>query len=90
MLKRVFIVGTARSGTTLLRNLLSAHSEVISFSESKFFTVLGKYSASGFVTPHVQKRLRKFIQKQPDSHQEKIDTKIPYFITEKRVQHCFS
>ncbi|MDR9366115.1 MAG: sulfotransferase [Balneolaceae bacterium] len=83
MIKRVFIVGTARSGTTLLRNLLAAHSEIISFSESKFFTVLDKYSFSGFVTPHVQKRLITFIKKQPPSHQEKINSKVPLFFREK-------
>lgn len=36
-MKRIFVVGYARSGTTLLQSLLSAHSEVTSFSESQFF-----------------------------------------------------
>jgi hypothetical protein len=62
---------------------LAAHSEIISFSESKFFTVLDKYSALGFVTPHVQKRLIKFIRKQPASLQGKINSKVPLFYSEK-------
>lgn len=33
----VFIVGCARSGTTLLQSLLGSHSEIASFPESKFF-----------------------------------------------------
>lgn len=36
-MKRVFVVGYARSGTTLLQSLLAAHSQVTSFSESQFF-----------------------------------------------------
>lgn len=36
-MKRIFVVGFARSGTTLLQSLLAAHSELTSFSESQFF-----------------------------------------------------
>lgn len=37
MIRRVFIVGCARSGTTLLQSLLAAHPEIISFPETFFF-----------------------------------------------------
>jgi sulfotransferase family protein len=38
--RRVFVVGCARSGTTLLQSLLAAHPEVASFPESHFFRQL--------------------------------------------------
>lgn len=38
--KRLFIVGCARSGTTLLQSLLASHSQVQSFPESQFFPYL--------------------------------------------------
>ncbi|TAF55369.1 MAG: polysaccharide deacetylase [Oscillatoriales cyanobacterium] len=40
MKKRIFLVGSPRSGTTILQSLLAAHPEVISFPESKFFHYL--------------------------------------------------
>jgi peptidoglycan/xylan/chitin deacetylase (PgdA/CDA1 family) len=39
-MKRIFLVGCPRSGTTILQSLLAAHPEVISFPESKFFQYL--------------------------------------------------
>lgn len=36
----IFLVGCPRSGTTLLQSLLSAHPEIASFPESKFFQCL--------------------------------------------------
>ncbi|MEG4024390.1 MULTISPECIES: sulfotransferase [unclassified Microcoleus] len=39
-MKRIFLVGCPRSGTTMLQSLLAAHPEVISFPESKFFQYL--------------------------------------------------
>jgi peptidoglycan/xylan/chitin deacetylase (PgdA/CDA1 family)/LPS sulfotransferase NodH len=39
-MKRIFLVGCPRSGTTILQSLLAAHPEVISFPESKFFHYL--------------------------------------------------
>jgi hypothetical protein len=35
--RRIFIVGTPRSGTTLLQSLLAAHSRIASFTESHLF-----------------------------------------------------
>ncbi|GAB4302910.1 MAG: hypothetical protein Fur0025_43920 [Oscillatoriaceae cyanobacterium] len=37
MTKNIFIVGCPRSGTTLLQSILAAHSDIISFPETKFF-----------------------------------------------------
>lgn len=37
-MKRIFIVGVPRSGTTLLQSMLAAHPQVTSFTESHFFT----------------------------------------------------
>ncbi len=39
-MKRIFIVGCPRSGTTLLQSLLASNSSIISFPESHFFTAL--------------------------------------------------
>lgn len=39
-MKRIFLLGAPRSGTTILQSLLAAHPEVISFPESKFFHYL--------------------------------------------------
>ncbi|MEG4044265.1 sulfotransferase [Microcoleus sp. Pol17_C1] len=39
-MQRIFLVGSPRSGTTMLQSLLAAHPEVISFPESKFFHYL--------------------------------------------------
>jgi len=36
-MKRIFIVGCQRSGTTLLQSMLAPHSQVASFTESHFF-----------------------------------------------------
>lgn len=36
--KRLFIVGTPRSGTTLLQSLLAAHPDIYSFPETHFFS----------------------------------------------------
>jgi len=36
--KRIFLVGSARSGTTLLQSILSAHPEIFTFPETHFFS----------------------------------------------------
>lgn len=38
-IKRVFIVGCPRSGTTLLQGMLAAHPKVLSFPETHFFSI---------------------------------------------------
>ena len=42
-----FIVGSARSGTTLLRFMLDAHSELAIPPETGFFTTISKLKGSG-------------------------------------------
>lgn len=37
-MRRLFLVGCPRSGTTLLQSLLAAHSQIVSFPESHFYT----------------------------------------------------
>ena len=39
-MKRLFLVGCPRSGTTLLQSLLAAHSQVVSFPESHFYNTM--------------------------------------------------
>ncbi|ETX00184.1 MAG: hypothetical protein ETSY1_12155 [Candidatus Entotheonella factor] len=39
-MRRLFLVGCPRSGTTLLQSLLAAHSQVVSFSESHFYNTM--------------------------------------------------
>ena len=39
-MKRIFLVGASRSGTTILQSLLAAHPSIISFPETKFFQYL--------------------------------------------------
>jgi hypothetical protein len=36
-MERVFLVGSSRSGTTLLQSMIACHSEVVSFPETQFF-----------------------------------------------------
>ena len=43
-MKRFFLVGCARSGTTLLQSLLASHPEIASFPESEFFNHLFSHS----------------------------------------------
>lgn len=38
--ERIFLVGCPRSGTTLLQSAIAAHSQILSFPESKFFHYL--------------------------------------------------
>ena len=39
-MKRIFLVGAPRSGTTILQSLLAAHPKITSFPETKFFQYL--------------------------------------------------
>jgi hypothetical protein len=39
-MKRIFLVGAPRSGTTMLQSLLASHPSIISFPETKFFQYL--------------------------------------------------
>ncbi|MEM9806218.1 MAG: sulfotransferase [Cyanobacteria bacterium P01_D01_bin.56] len=64
----IFIVGCARSGTTLLQSLLASHSEIASFPESKFFVdlvrmpeELSRRYAWGIVAPHLRPTMEAFL-----------------------------
>jgi len=61
---RFFLVGCARSGTTLLQSLLAAHPDVISFPESHFFTTLTPHATwrkrLGLANPRIKKHLENF------------------------------
>lgn len=64
--KGIFLVGCARSGTTLLQSLLAAHPKIISFPESKFFTYLvpesgSKRLALGISSKRLTPMLKKFL-----------------------------
>ncbi|MEA5466001.1 sulfotransferase family protein [Leptothoe sp. PORK10 BA2] len=64
----VFIVGCARSGTTLLQSLLASHPEIVSFPESKFFVDLvrmpeerSRRYALGMVSKYLRPTLELFL-----------------------------
>ena len=78
-----FIVGTSRSGTTVLRNLLAANPQVISFPESKFFQRLAGYQHFGLVHPKMQKSMAIFISRLPQDLKDHIETKVPIFFLSK-------
>lgn len=60
---RFFIVGCARSGTTLLQSLLAAHSRIASFPETMFFSdLVGQWDIRWFgETPCPRRRLRNLL-----------------------------
>lgn len=64
----IFIVGCARSGTTLLQSLLASHPEIASFPESKFFVDLvrmpeemSRRYALGMVSKYLRPTLESFL-----------------------------
>ena len=64
-IKRLFLVGCPRSGTTLLQSLVAAHSQITSFPESHFFTriissraILKKF---GLAAPHARAQFNSFM-----------------------------
>jgi LPS sulfotransferase NodH len=64
-MKRLFLIGCARSGTTLLQSLLAAHPTIASFPESGFFNYLFSDSEPicnrlGFISRRAKPRLAKF------------------------------
>jgi hypothetical protein len=59
--QRFFLIGCARSGTTLLQSLLAAHPKIISFPESHFFRHLTPYATwrkrLGLARPSIREHL---------------------------------
>ncbi|MCT7955976.1 sulfotransferase family protein [Laspinema palackyanum] len=61
----VFLVGCARSGTTLLQSILAANSQIQSFPESKFFLYAvpeqqSKRHKFGLISPRLHSHLKNF------------------------------
>jgi hypothetical protein len=66
-MKRLFLVGCARSGTTLLQSLLASHPDIASFPESNFFNNLfshnePKRNRLGIISRRAKPRLAEFLQ----------------------------
>ncbi|MGB5915042.1 MAG: sulfotransferase [Phormidesmis sp.] len=66
-MKRLFLVGCARSGTTLLQSLLASHPGVASFPESNFFNHLFPHSEPkrkrlGIISRRAKPTLAKFLR----------------------------
>lgn len=66
-IQRLFLVGCARSGTTLLQSLLAAHPEIVSFPESHFFRHLNPHATwrrrLGLARPTTREHLEEFYDK---------------------------
>ncbi|MEG5173272.1 sulfotransferase [Microcoleus sp. B3-D7] len=68
-MKRIFLVGAPRSGTTILQSLLAAHPKITSFPETKFFHHLW----TDRLSRKLPNRLREFFHKEirrPDLYNE--------------------
>ena len=65
-MKRIFIVGIARSGTTLLQSFVGNHPDISTFPETHFFSVtLHKkklFRALNYVTNKDREFVKKFFQ----------------------------
>lgn len=68
-MKRVFLVGCSRSGTSVVQSLLACHPSVTSFPESDYFTALhrntrrGRLIELGLATRREQSHLRRWLQR---------------------------
>jgi hypothetical protein len=56
---RIFLVGAARSGTTLLQSMIAAHSQVHSFPETHFFTLVPRSGKKQYIVPLGEKQREK-------------------------------
>jgi hypothetical protein len=64
--ERIFLVGCARSGTTLLQSMLAAHPQIASFPESQFFMHLNpryepRRRALGLASQRARPELEKYL-----------------------------
>lgn len=83
--KRIFIVGCARSGTTLLQGLLATHPQITSFPESKFFSYLvpqfeHRRLAIGISSRHIKPILKEFFNEIGHPELAKSLPKTPLFL----------
>lgn len=68
--RRIFVVGVPRSGTTLVQSLLAAHSQMMSFTESHFFSRHFKvlpWLSSAVLTRDPSSRLHTFLDENGSS-----------------------
>jgi hypothetical protein len=65
-MKRLFLVGCPRSGTTWLQSLLAAHSQVVSFPESHFYNTMttSRFGLHrlGLASPRTRKKFSGFLK----------------------------
>lgn len=65
-MRRLFLVGCPRSGTTLLQSLLAAHSQVISFPESHFYNTMTTtrfgWRQLGLASPRTRAKFSDFLK----------------------------
>ena len=63
--QRLFLVGCPRSGTTLLQSLLAAHSDIVSFPESHFYTTVVSsrlvWRQLGLASPRARSKFSSFL-----------------------------
>ena len=83
-MKRIFLVGSPRSGTTILQSLLAAHPEVISFPESKFFHYLLYDQFAGKLPNRMEAFFKEEI-KRPEllkdfDYSQTVETKASWFV----------
>ena len=93
--KHLFIVGSPRSGTTLLQSLLASHSEITSFPESHFFKYLvfkqRRWSltlgALGIAPLGAKPRFKEFLH---EINQEQMQSILPSFaLFSRQYAHAF-
>ncbi len=65
-MRRLFLVGCPRSGTTLLQSLLAAHSRVVSFPESHFYNTMtaSRFGLRqlGLASPRIRAKFSSFLE----------------------------
>ncbi|PON14951.1 sulfotransferase [Candidatus Entotheonella serta] len=65
-MRRLFLVGCPRSGTTLLQSLLAAHSQMMSFPESHFYNTMTTarfgFRRLGLPSPRIRARFSQFLE----------------------------
>lgn len=83
---RIFLVGCPRSGTTLLQSLISAHPQIASFPESKFFNALvspgSRRSRLNLPTVKARKTFDDFLEEVGCSDMKKTLSKTAFLVPE--------
>jgi hypothetical protein len=85
-MKRIFLVGAPRSGTTILQSLLAAHPLITSFPETKFFHYLLTDGLSQKLPDRLYKFFHKeinrpdFLENAPDLHPPLMSNRVRWFV----------